>query len=525
MTIEFPTQGELIKFVFDATGLLPTKRNQREDFDETKKKSIQTALGRLASEEGKLNERFGELTKLLSGELFESIPNVKIIGCIGEVLNDLFDVYNAVIRDEGTYLNKTETIRWFSSRYLIPRLVISVNKHLLRCNIAAENFITPPDPHWFLPTIDGNMVTWPLENVMRWAYDLCECSQTHFHYPGKNADTADVHLQQNLDNAANWLAGKGLPSLIALLRNFDISFESLRTCVNPKYKREISELEKQSIRVALLIARISSHVCRSVQQQFGSEFLAELIEQYRRYSEWIADDTNAIKQHVAHYLSENDVPPAVLDGLWRDVSDSYWGWFADKAAHLNNPLHKIISESVDGSVPEEMAQRLAEQYGKFVVFAEIEAYARQIKIVPPQDFANQLFAGFDLKKRLKITSTEIDQYANALKSSGVECRLPWMVPWLRGVLLYRSENFEEAFPFFQLALDQAKYCAGRNQYKLVNQYVELSAKTDRWREFKKGIEWAQYLNVKIRWLRDDEPTDENLKFVFAMLKKCRYADL
>lgn len=42
------------------------------------------------------------------------------------------------------------------------------------------------------------------------------------------------------------------------------------------------------------------------------------------------------------------------------------------------------------------------------------------------------------------------------------------------------------------------------------------------RGFKKGIEWAQYLGIKIRWLRDDDPTEEKLDYVCYMLKIARY---
>ncbi len=53
-------------------------------------------------------------------------------------------------------------------------------------------------------------------------------------------------------------------------------------------------------------------------------------------------------------------------------------------------------------------------------------------------------------------------------------------------------------PHFQAAFENAKYRAGKNQYKLVNQYVEVAAKNDDRRGFKKGIEWAQYLDIMDR---------------------------
>lgn len=525
MTSEFLTLGELIKFVFNAAGLLPTKHKEKDDFDGAKKKTIQKALSRLASEEGKLGERFNEMTKLLSGELWESVKQDRVILAMGDVLFDLFEVYNGVIRDEGTYLERSETVRWIVQQHLIPRLVISVNKHLLRNNIAAEKFLTPQDPHWFLPSIDSGKTTWPLEKIMRWAYGLCNCSHTHFHYPGKNPGINDPSLQQNLESAANWLAGKGVPSLTVLLRNFDKSFEALGTCASLEYRRQIPELTKQSIKVALLIARMSTYVCKEIEQHFGTAFLAELIAQYGRYSDWIAEDKDAIRQFVADYERQNDVPSEYLDVLWRDSSDRYWWWFSEKAIHAAYALNEILAQNVDGAIPEKVTQSLAEKYGKFLIFAEIERFNRQKLVSAPIGFTEQICTGFDLKKNPELTEIQIDHYEQALKASNVERVLPWMVPWLRAALFYRREDFESAFLWFQLAFEQAKYCAGSHQYKLVNQYVEVCAKTDRRKDFKKGIDWAQYLNIEIRWLRQDEPTDERLDYVFEMLKMANYPHL
>jgi hypothetical protein len=69
------------------------------------------------------------------------------------------------------------------------------------------------------------------------------------------------------------------------------------------------------------------------------------------------------------------------------------------------------------------------------------------------------------------------------------------------------------------------YCAGKNQYKLVNQYVEVAVKNNKFTNFKKGIEWAQFLDINIRWLRDKEPTKENLDYVYTIMKKAVYISL
>ena len=100
-----------------------------------------------------------------------------------------------------------------------------------------------------------------------------------------------------------------------------------------------------------------------------------------------------------------------------------------------------------------------------------------------------------------------------------------MEPWLRAVFCYRAEKYDEAFGYFKKAFSNAQYRAGTNQYKLVNQYVEVSAKLDKWQQFKKGVEWATYLGIKVRWIRDEEQIQENLRNAYNILKVANYPQL
>lgn len=59
----------------------------------------------------------------------------------------------------------------------------------------------------------------------------------------------------------------------------------------------------------------------------------------------------------------------------------------------------------------------------------------------------------------------------------------------------------------------------------MNQYVEVAAKNNKWSEFKKGIEWAKFLGFEIRWLREKEPTKENMESVFKIMQKITYGGL
>lgn len=100
--------------------------------------------------------------------------------------------------------------------------------------------------------------------------------------------------------------------------------------------------------------------------------------------------------------------------------------------------------------------------------------------------------------------------------AGVSERLPWLVLWLKGIVCYRKEGYGPASIHYTKAFQLAKYSAGDLQYPLVNQYLEVVAKTKQWRLFKQGVRWANYLDIPVRWLRDKEPTDENIRNAYGI---------
>ena len=522
-SLGFPTQGEALHFIFEAAGVLPRKRGEFSDFDETAKKTIQKILSRLASEEGGLNEQFRKMVEMLGGIVAEVNSSPKVNATIREIVFDAFEVYQNVLRTDGSYKDKPETVRWFLSSYLINRLVQSVNKHLLRFNVADLEFIVPNEPFWYLPTKVNGKITWPLEKVMRWAYLVCETSQTHFHYPSRKAGIDNFEQQQNLDNAANWLSGKNLPSWGALLWNFNKSFESLSCCKDDKCNRVISEKAKESIRLALFVARSSTFITKEIYRQYGDSYLMEVCDQYQRYSGYINEDVTKIKGIVADNIHEHAISKDQCNPVWLELVSKYWEMLSDRSIECSSTIEHIM-EGGETSIPEPTVKALVGHYGSATVLPILEWMEMQGLQKFPPEFAEQLFAGLDLKASSTTQEQDIKLYEQKLNASEVRDLLPWMVPWLRAFYLYRQESYEDSFGYFQLAFNLGKYCAGRYQYKLVNQYIEVSAKTNRWREFKKGVEWAQYLGQEVRWLRDQDPTDENLRNVFGIMKLMRYSD-
>lgn len=516
----FATQGELAKLAYDALGVLPRKGSRRtskeasrDGIDETQKKAIQKQLARLAEEEGGLLLNFGQVIQTLSSILTAYLPSIQIMSAIGDPLDDLLEAYSRLVREEGTYLSKAETLRYFISTKAIPLLVVSLNQSLLKHRIADMGLDTPEDKFWYLPTVadDGSLVL-PLAKVMRWVYACCDLSQTQFHYPGKSPRSNNNTLQQNLDNAIKWTRGPRLPALPALFRNFEESFAALA-----QSGREIPKELQASALVALMVARVSSYLAREITAAYDRQYLADVCNQFRDYALWIADDVNEFKAVLEEQIRQEE-PSEIAQAIWFASWDRYWDFFYARLRGAVGTLQQL-QETVLG---EDCIEKLKGQYGPFAVLSIQDLIQRHSAFFPPHGFAELLFKGFDLKSSPATQLNQIDEYAAQVAAYGLDEQLCWMVPWLRGVYHYRKEEFEAAMPHFQAAFENAKYRAGKNQYKLVNQYVEVAAKNDDRRGFKKGIEWAQYLGIKIRWLRDDDPTEEKLDYVCYMLKIARY---
>lgn len=521
-SIGFPSQGELIKFIYKAAGVLPRKYDPNDEMDEKTKKNIQTALTRLAEEKGSLNKNFGELIKRLISSVSGYISNHRTILSIGEILFDVLDVYKKVLREDGTYLSKKETMKWFLSTYLISTVAFSVNKHLLRFNVSADNLYFP-DSDWFLPTISNDEIEYPLAKTMRWAYELCETSHNSFHYPDKGVLADFARQEQNLDSALNWLNNKNMPSLAALLSNFNFSFDILEKCKDKKFRKIISEDKRESIRIVLFIARASTFIFKEILENYGITYLKDVCNQYRRYASYLSEEIEPIKAVIETHIISQQLSRPEVDELWYEQIPGFFSQLGDKQIYIAKEIETYISSS--NAITPAKVNDWVKQYGSWTVLPIIDFINRQNSLPFPENFPDYLDKGLKLKDGTQVSKEQIEQFGIELKHGQAHIYLPWILDWIYGAFYYRKKQYEIAYPFFRSAFEAAKYCAGKNQYKLVNQYVELAAKNNKKSDFKKGIEWAQFLGIEIRWLRKDEPTEEKLDFVFYMMKTANYGAL
>lgn len=521
MSCSFPALGQVIKFAYDATGVLPRKRGDQDDLTDQQKKTVQKQLERLIAEKGSLSTRLGGLIHDLAFIVAGTVENERVNLAIGEGLLDLFEVYNKVVCNDGTFLDEARSIQWICRAYAIPRLAFSIPKQLLRFNIGAQGLSFPGEPDWFLPTLEESRITWPLTKAMRWIYHVCDTTQTHFHYPGKNVREVYPEQQRNLENAADWSAGKRLPSWPGLRWNFSKSMDRLESIEDPSLRRDIPEALRESIMHVLFLARLSTFVCRAILDAYGPAFLGMLVNQFQRHSLWLAPELHEFREQVTAYIGQAGVPPESIDQVWFLASKAYWASFADLAI-LRASVLQARCEIHDGVIPEEERAELVANCGDHAFETAVEQWVIAREFMPPEGFAEAFVSGMSLRTNPDCTAEDVDGYVEGLRRTKLESLLPWVGPWLHALVCYRREDYEAAFHYIEDAFERAKYCAGAHQSKLVNRYIELAAKTDRWTSFKSGVEWARYLGISVRLLRDEPLTDDSLRAAFALMKRMQY---
>lgn len=510
--VSFPTLGEVIKFAYEAFGVLPRKNDSSEEFDDTRKKTIQRALQRLSTEDGELNERIGELIQTLCALIPNCVP-IRIHLAIGDILSDLFEIYQKTLREEGTFLNKTETVKWLLLDRVSLVLPISITRRAQEHNLVADELLAPKDINWFLPDFNDPKWIWPLEKVMRWTYEITGSSINSFH----SVDSSQ-HLNEsdkNLQSAKKWLSGEHIPSWSTLSCNFNQGLDKLQNEHSDQSTLHVSDAKRQNILTMLFISRTITFVLKKVRSDFGDDVLNDFCSRYKKVNSCVQSDAIKIKKQVLKELSYWPAPREIWHIKWKEVSTRYWDWH-----QLNTS--QIIQRARSGDISEEVARINLQAMGDLAILIYEWDSVFPISHEAPPGFEVALQDGFVLKEKNDLCLEIVNSFERRLEKEGLTDKLSWLAPWLKGIIFYRQAKFSEAFDFTSEAFERAKYSAGRHQYLLVNQFVELAAKNDKKQAFKKGIEWATYLGLKVRWLRDKEQTPENLDFASYVLKMATY---
>ena len=517
----FPAIGEVAKELFACAGFLPTKNDPLGIIrSETEKKSIQTRLRRLANERSELRKNLDQLLGLFEELTKETTGSERLAHAVRESITDALEQYRDLIRTQISHLSKQDTLRFLLLTSIPERVILSYQKNALIFNMKATGYQFPEDRTWWLPSFDEQQIQWPLAKAFLWIYETVETSQTRFHFPN-HGEHEDYRLNQNYENAWRWTSNKRFPSLSAILTNLEESIEAMGVTENVDYWREISPHLKNNFRTVLAIARFTTAAFRKIEKNYGREVLYAISETLRKQDRRLRRSHKRFEENLNRKLIANNVRSTqAVDNAWSHKTREFW---RNRSDNLIAGAQQLTHLQETDSVP-------SEKIPKFRVYIRLLgihcAYSVMIndshlkEIYPPLTFVESLQAGLRVKNHTQSPS-EIDTLENTIKRNGDEA-LRWIIEWARATHFYRKEQYSEAAPHFKRAFELGKYSAGKSQYKLVNQYIEICAKVQNWEEFKKGVAWAKYLGFSTRFLREKDETEENLRAIYEGFQKVIY---
>jgi hypothetical protein len=526
MKPQYPTLGDIAKALFEHTGILPQK-NDRSSFvsDETMKKSIQTKLRRLAKEDGELTSNFIELLEIIAISIQEITGSFKVMYAFTNTIDDALVQYRDFLRGDSTFLSKSCSIKWLIKNRLVDRIILSYQKNMLKNNVKTEISISPSDKYWWLPDITETSITWPISKVFNWMYEITKTNQTRFHFPDYGF-TDNYRLSQNLENVSRWSAAKNLPSWASLLQNLSDSLSALEQTKFACHKRSIDTQTRDSFKIILFLARLSTSVFIEIERQYGARFALEITTKLKKQDHRLSKIHSNFKNIVTEELSSHNISdPILIDRWWFDETQAFWELKAIEVERNASYISSILVEKSADNISLNDIKYSLKYLDAFTLSPLLTQTKCNVVSLAPQLYFELLFKGLALRKNAELSEKLISTFIDEVRSSGLEGSFFWLTNWLWGTYHYRRAEDNLAFPFYLKAFENGKYSAGHNQYLLVNQFVECCAKNNKWRDFQKGIAWANYLGIKVRWYRGFEQSENPVKSAFEMLKIGRYAVL
>lgn len=513
--VGFPTQGELIRFAFRFSGVLPEKQDASLARG-VSRDNVRRAIDRLAMDDGKLEENFERLLRMLGEMVGEHVEWPPVHQALGYVLGSVLEDYKSLLANEGTFLTRRETVRWLIRDRWASLVATTLAKSAAQWHPSVFLPMRPAGDTWFLPDFDGTGVVWPMRKALDWLYETAGVSRTQFHYPGRDAEESDPQRRRDLENAENWASGRSLPSAPALRHSLQQALTG-----RPEGLAGLNDPSKlQCVQAVLFLARGSTSIWQNIVAEHGTEFASQVRDLFLRQWRLLMTEMAKAERRIARESRAHGVAPDHPDLR----SDIFQGWAEEtryRSARAQHELQGHIDST--GRFPaNSVLQQLAVDHGEFVVeFLTHSHRLGSLHECPPH--FTEAFGEWDRLRHVDShTFEDVDAFAARLREHGLAEILCWMPPWLRFIRAYRAGDHEQAWTSIGQAYESARYRAGRPQYEIVNQFVEMAAKRGDAAAFRRGVHWARYIGLQIRWIRDAPLTRKNLQFAMAFLGRATY---
>lgn len=485
---QFPSQGDLIKFTYDALGVIPSQSEQILDL-KIEDKSFQKSLQRLAKEESSnYLDNFDSHIQALTHAINDLFPSYQYHNSLLDILKELFQCYLATVLDNHTYLEKKKSFEFIIFSTLLPRLPISILKHKESYADFFQTTQTPKDFYWFL----GSKEQTPLTYIMKWVYNSEKLPYEEFHtlLSSQLKDNEDNQDEKDLWNIQKWLSNKSLPAFNNLKTVFERAFKSHAV---PKERQE-------SYLFFLLIARFCTYCIHEIKSKYSEEFLDLITIKLKTYLDAIYkdfhifynDEMKAIMSEqnkiiaLDPYNIENNVNIKEMANFAIFESFSKNCLQADEvlALHVQRVGHTNDLPNFDDHFPANFnLVTLKERFNYLQLRANPERYLPNI--------ANYHHGYFDVLNDKFSFETWLDEYHTCQN----HIVYPWLQQWIQAVLTFKKDQYHESLNSMNQAFETIRYSAGTHQERFLEDYLLISLANEKgYKAFKQAYKWGTFMN-------------------------------
>lgn len=479
--IRFPTQGELVHFIFNSSGILADRHDQ-SDNNQKEIKRIQTQLRRLAKEDGKFLKNFEDCQFLLREKLMSIVQDDDWVTAIGQSLVDLFQCYLETIHREGTFRNKKTNVAYLIELVWMPRLVLSFFKYKWKFHQHFQKFQSIDTPFWFL----GRGQQTPLAIVIDWIYQVTGQTTTSFH-----TSSNDITQQRDLENVRHWRQGKNLSTWHDLEQTFQRAMQ----------QHKIKADQQQLFKTYLFLARWVTSVLEQVDQHYGVDFTKNLITQFKQ-------QFSLINQA---FLPAYQARPSELEHLLQQQAE---GFSLEQNQEMHDQICVDLFFKYLAPCQQNIAQfaqhspkKFAEATQKISLFQPLEQYCivtiahvlntlqkYQAKTNEYPAIENMM-QGYDIISGKPI---DMNQWLQDHEQSQAYVMFPWLKDWVLGRQALLQHQLQQAHQYFQSCFNIIKYSACR-QHRFVEDYLVACAQLTKKQDFDKALSWVRYMDHFGQW--------------------------
>ncbi|WP_293745526.1 hypothetical protein [uncultured Acinetobacter sp.] len=485
---QFPSQGDLIKFAYDALGIIPSKSEQILDL-KIENKSLQRNLQRFAKEQGSnFLENFDQHISALHIAIADLLPSWHLQYTILNTFKDLFQCYVGAVLEDHTYLNKQGSFEFILQTTILQRLPISIIKYKEVYIDFFKDTYAPQDFYWFLESEEQT----PLSYIMQWIYKSENLPYKNFHQLDVNIlEVSDYEEQdKDLENTKNWLNNKSLPAFNDLKAVFERAFES----------HHVPQKRRENYLFFLLIARFCNYCIKQIKKNYGDSILQSISIKLKAYLEAIYKDFHLFYNHEKKSIIakkkedttyDHSIPESKKNG---DVIINFAGFelFSmnclqsgkDLALHVQRVGHTNDLPDFDDSFP-----------ANFNLITLKDCFNYLQSKANPKDFLanieNYHHGYFEvLNKKM-----DFDDWFKEYKTCQNDIVYPWLEKWIRGVIAFKKNHYQEAMDFMDSAFETIRYSAGKHQERFLEDYLLVSlANPKAYKSFKQAYKWGTFMN-------------------------------